>query len=140
MKRNPRKLRWTKAFRKAAGKELAIDTTFAFERRRNRAVKYDRHVVANTLRAMPVIGKVQQDRQHDFYRARMVVREKETRKDSLRELAAGLDVLGPLVVREKIRERAEEAKQMEVVEGRLEEQAPNDQSKKTSNAAGSSKQ
>lgn len=127
MKRNPRKLRWTKAFRKAAGKELAIDTTFAFERRRNRAVKYDRNVVANTLRAMPVIGKIQQDRQHDFYRARMIIREKETRKDALKELATGLDVLGPLVVREKIRERAEEAKQMEVVESRLDE-TPHDQS------------
>lgn len=119
MKRNPRKLRWTKAFRKAAGKELAIDTTFSFERRRNRAVKYDREVVANTLRAIPVIDKVQRDRQHDFYRARMVVREKETRKDALKELATGLDVLAPLIVREKIREREEEAKDMEVIESRI---------------------
>lgn len=116
MKRNPRKLRWTKAFRKAAGKELAIDTTFAFERRRNRAVKYDRDTVAATLKAMPVIDKIQRDREHDFYRARMVVREKETRKDALRELSSGLDILGPLVVREKIRERAEQAKQMEIVQ------------------------
>lgn len=116
MKRNPRKLRWTKAFRKAAGKELAIDTTFAFERRRNRIIKYDRDTVAATLRAMPVIDKIRHDREHDFYRARMVVREKETRKDALRELATGLDVLGPLVVREKIRERDEHAQQMEIVQ------------------------
>lgn len=116
MKRNPRKLRWTKAFRKAAGKELAIDTTFAFERRRNRAVKYDRELVANTLRAMPVIDKVRTERERDFHRARMVVREKETRKDALRELATGLDVLGPLVVREKVRERQEQEKQMEIVQ------------------------
>lgn len=116
MKRNPRKLRWTKAFRKAAGKELAIDTTFAFERRRNRAVKYDRDTVAATLKAMPVIDKIRRDREHDFYRGRMVVREKETRKDALRELASGLDILGPLVVREKIRERDEQARQMEVIQ------------------------
>lgn len=108
MKRNPRKLRWTKAFRKAAGKEMAIDTTFAFERRRNRAVKYDRDLVASTLRAMPVIDKVQQARERDFYKMRMVVREKENRKDALQELATGLDVLGPLVVREKIKERKEQ--------------------------------
>ncbi|CAN8075962.1 unnamed protein product [Agarophyton chilense] len=116
LKRNPRKLRWTKAFRKAAGKELAIDTTFAFERRRNRAVKYDRDMVAKTLQAMPVIQKVGADRQHDFYRTRMVEREKETRKDALRELATGLDVIRPLVVREKLREREEKERTMEVVQ------------------------
>lgn len=38
MKRNPRKVRWTKAYRKLAGKELAEDATFEMERRRNRWV------------------------------------------------------------------------------------------------------
>jgi len=38
-KRNPRKTAWTKAFRKARGKEMAVDTTFDFEKRRNRPVK-----------------------------------------------------------------------------------------------------
>jgi len=41
-KRNPRKTRWTKAFRKAAGKELAVDPSFEFEKRRNVPVKYNR--------------------------------------------------------------------------------------------------
>ena len=35
MKRNPRKVAWTKAYRKLAGKELAEDATFELERRRN---------------------------------------------------------------------------------------------------------
>ncbi len=39
MKRNPRKVRWTKAYRKLAGKELAEDATFELERRRNRYVR-----------------------------------------------------------------------------------------------------
>lgn len=114
MKRNPRKLRWTKAYRRANGKELAIDTTFAFERRRNRVLKYDRDLVANTLKAMPVIDKIRTERQRDFHKARMVVREKELRKDALRELNTGLDVLGPLVVREKVRERAEQKQEQQM--------------------------
>lgn len=38
-KLNPRKLKWTKAFRRAAGKEMTMDTSFEFERLRNRPVK-----------------------------------------------------------------------------------------------------
>lgn len=100
MKRNPRKLKWTKAFRKAAGKELVVDSSFSFERRRNRVEKYDRDLVATTLKAMPVIAKVKAARERDFYKERMVVKVKETRKDALRELATNTELVAPLVVRE----------------------------------------
>ena len=54
-KKNPRKAKWTKAFRKSAGKELAVDPSFEFEKRRNIPVKYDRELWANTVTAMQVI-------------------------------------------------------------------------------------
>lgn len=41
-KKNPRKVRWTKAYRKSVGKELAVDPAFEFEKRRNIPMKYDR--------------------------------------------------------------------------------------------------
>ncbi len=47
-KKNPRKAKWTKAFRKSAGKELAVDPTFEFERRRNEPVKYSRELWKQT--------------------------------------------------------------------------------------------
>ena len=53
-KKNPRKAKWTKAFRKSAGKELAVDPSFEFEKRRNIPVKYDRELWANTVTAMQV--------------------------------------------------------------------------------------
>ncbi len=40
LKRNPRRTRWTKAFRKASGKDLSVDSVFDFERKRNRPIKY----------------------------------------------------------------------------------------------------
>ena len=52
LKRNPRKMKWTKAFRKSAGKEMTVDSTFDFEKRRNRVEKYDRQVMATTIRVM----------------------------------------------------------------------------------------
>lgn len=70
-RRNPRKLRWTKAFRKAAGKELAVDSTLAFAQRRNVPVRYNRELVATTLRAMARVEEIRQRRERAFYKNRM---------------------------------------------------------------------
>ena len=72
MKRNPRKLRWTKAFRKAAGKEMAIDTTYEFEKRRNVPVRYDRELMATTLLAMKRVKEIRERRERQFYMNRCV--------------------------------------------------------------------
>ena len=71
MKRNPRKLKWTKAYRKLAGKELAEDATFEMERRRNRPEKYDRELVTKTVKAMKRIKEIRVARQDRFYEKRM---------------------------------------------------------------------
>ena len=71
MKRNPRKVRWTKAFRKAAGKEMTVDSTLEFEKRRNVPVRYDRELVTATLNAMQRIQEIKARRERAFYRARM---------------------------------------------------------------------
>jgi large subunit ribosomal protein L24e len=71
MKRNPRKVKWTKAFRKLAGKELAEDTSFDLERRKNRPEKYNRELVAKTLTAIKKIDKIRGRRQERFYEARI---------------------------------------------------------------------
>ena len=47
-KRNPRKVKWTKAFRKSRGKELSVDPAFEFEKRRHVPVKYDRELWTKT--------------------------------------------------------------------------------------------
>ena len=71
MKRNPRKVRWTKAFRKAAGKEMAVDTTLEFEKKRNMPVRYDRELIKTTLTAMQRIQQIKTRRELAFYKARM---------------------------------------------------------------------
>lgn len=71
MKRNPRKVRWTKAYRKLAGKELAEDATFEMERRRNRPEKYDREIVHKTVQAMKKVNEIRAARQDRHYEKRM---------------------------------------------------------------------
>lgn len=71
MKRNPRKVRWTKAHRKLAGKELVDDKTFEFERKRNRPEKYDRQLVQKTIKAIEKVSEVRQKRNIRLHELRM---------------------------------------------------------------------
>jgi len=80
-KRNPRKTRWTKAFRKAAGKELAVDPAFEFEKRRNEPVKYNRELWQTTVKAMKRIEEIRIKRQNQFILNRLK-KGKELRKQS----------------------------------------------------------
>ncbi|KAF8541934.1 ribosomal protein L24e-domain-containing protein [Trichophaea hybrida] len=71
MKRNPRKLKWTKAFRKAAGKEMVVDTTLTFAARRHVPTRYSRDLVAKTLTAMQRVEEIRRRRERVFYKNRM---------------------------------------------------------------------
>jgi len=71
MKRNPRKLKWTKAYRKNAGKEMVVDSTLQFAARRNVPVRYDRELVQKTLKAMERISEIRSRRERIFYKKRM---------------------------------------------------------------------
>ncbi|CAN6291199.1 unnamed protein product [Urochloa humidicola] len=62
MKRNPRKVKWTKAYRRLHGKDMTQDSTFEFERKRNRPERYDRNVTEQTLKAIPTIIKTRLER------------------------------------------------------------------------------
>merc|ERR1712166_885886 len=76
-KYNPRKLRWTKAFRRAAGKEMTVDSTFDFERLRNRPVKYDRELMKKTVRAMERVQAIKEKREERFWNKRMAPNTKQ---------------------------------------------------------------
>jgi len=102
MKRNPRKVRWTKAFRKAAGKEMTIDSTIEFEKRRNVPIRYNRELVQTTLQAMKRIGEIKQRRERAFWKNRMAVaRERllaHRRKKRLTEKPSSVKLLEPMAV------------------------------------------
>ncbi|SCU97050.1 LANO_0E15060g1_1 [Lachancea nothofagi CBS 11611] len=112
-RRNPRKLRWTKAFRKAAGKELAVDSTLAFAQRRNVPVRYNRELVATTLRAMARVEEIRLKRERAFYKNRM---RGNKERDFLRDKRLVESNPELLNIRTVELQRAE-AKQAEAAEG-----------------------
>lgn len=71
MKRNPRSLRWTKASRVKAGKEMVCDSTLLFGARRNVPERYNRDLVDKTIVAMKRISEVRARRERVFYKKRM---------------------------------------------------------------------
>ncbi|KAG0141404.1 hypothetical protein CROQUDRAFT_292547 [Cronartium quercuum f. sp. fusiforme G11] len=94
MKRNPRKVRWTKAFRKAAGKEMTMDSTLDFEKRRNVPIKYDRELVNSTITAIDRVAAIKARREKAFYAARISASAPVTRKSLATEVIKDRHVLG----------------------------------------------
>ncbi|XP_044738385.1 probable ribosome biogenesis protein RLP24 [Chrysoperla carnea] len=70
-KKNPRKVKWTKAYRKTVGKELTVDPSFEFEKRRHIPVKYDRQTWTKTIEAMKKIETIKQRRQNAYIMQRL---------------------------------------------------------------------
>ncbi|KAI8782333.1 probable ribosome biogenesis protein RLP24 [Biomphalaria glabrata] len=92
-KRNPRKARWTKAFRKAAGKELTVDPSLEFEKRRNEPVKYNKELWQTTIKAMKRIEEIKVRRQN-FFIANRLKKGKELRKAAdLREVKDNIHLI-----------------------------------------------
>lgn len=115
-RRNPRKLKWTKAFRKAAGKELAVDSTLTFAQRRNVPVRYNRELVQTTLKAMDRIEEIRQKRERAFYKNRMKGNEE---RDFLRDKA--LVEANPELLRMREVEMAEKLAKQQAAEEEEEE-------------------
>lgn len=100
-KLNPRKLRWTKAFRKAAGKEMSVDSTFDFERLRQRPVRYDRELMKTTVRAMERVQQIKEAREKRFWEKRMEPNAAVEKERDLAEVSQGLDlIISPLAQQE----------------------------------------
>ncbi|WWC92367.1 uncharacterized protein L201_007324 [Kwoniella dendrophila CBS 6074] len=115
MKRNPRKVRWTKAFRRANGKEMVVDTTFEFEKRRNVPVRYDRELVATTLKAMERVAEIKAKREKAFWKNRMSGNAAKNARDAALSIEKHIELVQPrtstiksvagLEEKEKIREK-----------------------------------
>jgi large subunit ribosomal protein L24e len=102
MKRNPRKTRWTKAFRKSAGKEMVIDSTFEFEKRRNIPVRYDRDLMRTTIKAMQRVQEIKSKRERAFYQKRMQNKKTQEKEADRREVQQNINLIVSPLAQEKV--------------------------------------
>ena len=94
-KRNPRKVAWTKSYRKTRGKEMVVDSTFEFEKRRNRPVKYNRELMGKTLMAMQKVQTIKERREQQYFNNRMLDAKAEKKKVARVELEKDIGILAP---------------------------------------------
>jgi large subunit ribosomal protein L24e len=83
LKRNPRKTRWTKAYRKTHGKELIVDPVMEFEKHKDEAIRYNRDLWVDTVQAIDKIKDIRTAREEDFFRLRMK-KDEEKKKDIIK--------------------------------------------------------
>ncbi|KAL8157929.1 putative ribosome biogenesis protein RLP24 [Apium graveolens] len=93
MKRNPRKVKWTKAYRRLHGKDMTQDSTFEFERKRNRPERYDRNLAENTLKAIKKIEKVRVARAEAHHKNRMKGKKSVERMQDAKELEQSISMV-----------------------------------------------
>jgi large subunit ribosomal protein L24e len=96
-KRNPRKVAWTKAYRKTRGKEMAVDSTFEFEKRRHRPVKYDRNLMAKTINAMQTVNAIKVARERRFFENRRKDANAIQKTQARAEIEKSIELLAPAV-------------------------------------------
>ncbi|OCT86958.1 hypothetical protein XELAEV_18020648mg [Xenopus laevis] len=92
-KRNPRKIRWTKAFRKSAGKELTVDNSFEFEKRRNEPVKYQRELWSKSVEAMKRVEEIKQKRQARFIMNRLKKGKELQKAQDIKEVKQNIHLI-----------------------------------------------
>ncbi len=76
---------------------MAVDSTFDFEKRRNRPVKYDRDLMGKTILAMKRVESIQAAREGRFFGNRMQDAKAEKKRQARVEIEKSIELLAPAV-------------------------------------------
>ena len=106
-KKNPRKTRWTKAYRKTHGKELVSDPVYEFEKSRDTPMKYNRNIWTDTVQAMDKLSILRKKREDRFFERRM----KRAQHDKNEIIKSNLMKHEQLISNPKIREKVDKIRE-----------------------------
>lgn len=113
-KKNPRKLKWTKASRAARGKEMVCDPVLDFEKRRNEPTRYNRFTMVKTIQAMKRIDEIKEARQKRFWKKRMDKAKAQQLRTVEKELEKHVDLIDDETVKAKVLENLEQKRAKEI--------------------------
>ena len=115
-KKNPRKIRWTKAYRKTHGKELVTDPVYEFEKIRNTPIKYNREIWTDTIQAMDKLAKIRKDQEDRFFMKRMRRAAHDKKEIIKKNLIRHEQLISDPKIREKVDKLREERDEKRLLE------------------------
>merc|ERR1712217_73534 len=96
MKHNPRRMKWTKAYRRAHGKEMMLDSTFNFEKKRLTPTRYNRNLMVKTIQAMQTVDRIKTVRKERFHKQRLATQLRKRQSSAQKEIVKQAHLLeGP---------------------------------------------
>lgn len=78
---------------------MKVDSTFEFEKRRNKPTRYDRELMGATLGAMKRVVEVQSTREKRFWDTRMKGKKAAEKAAHKLEITQNIDLIAPAVTR-----------------------------------------
>ena len=91
---------------------LLQDSTFDFEKQRNRPVKYDRELMGAAINTMKVVAGVQERREKEFHTQRMKVKKAIEKHQIQLDIKQNVDLLQPAAA--KVIEKEVQVEQINV--------------------------
>merc|ERR1712151_229310 len=81
---------------RAQGKEMTLDSTFNFEKKRLTPTRYNRNLMVKTVKAMQIVDKIRTVRKERFHKQRLATQLKKRMTSVQKEAARGVNLLeGP---------------------------------------------
>jgi len=81
---------------------MVLDSTLDFNKRRNRPLKYDRELMADVVKSMPIINKIKEDRESRFYRNRMKDVKQLENVRARTDIIQNIDLIAPAASKQRL--------------------------------------
>ncbi|KAJ8436666.1 hypothetical protein Cgig2_006376 [Carnegiea gigantea] len=98
MKRNPRKVKWTKAYRSLLGKDVTQESDLKLERKRNRPERYDRNLMRDILDSIRHNDRVESHKAERHSLKKLEANKHRREKEKQKELQQDISLISALAL------------------------------------------